>query len=150
MYIRLATRGSDYAKCKRAFIASSAPLEYPTIMAEKEARGVLFGYLSTSTKTGFIVAGPIYIDHALPPLTRGRVFIAMTDAYRLILMQSGIDRCLFWVPYTETEYLKMIRKQFGAEPFEVDVDGNYWFKYIFDPERMTEYGRKHNGIGAAN
>jgi hypothetical protein len=45
----------------------------------------------------------------------------------------------------------MIRKQFGAEPFEVDDAGNYWFKYIFDPERITEYGRKqHNGTGAAN
>jgi len=133
MIVRLATVGSEYARCKRAFSIAGLTYEYPTVMALRETSELL-GYLTTSTKSGYIVAGPLWIDPKLNRTYRGLVLMRLVEGYEKVLAASGVTRFMFWVPYSEEHYLSIIHRAIGLEPFEVDADGNYWFKRIFGDE----------------
>jgi len=135
MYIRLATKGSDYAKCSRA-APIAWPFEFPTVMAERTFKGELLGYLTTNTKSGYIVAGPLWL---LPTLTRtGKAFvlIRLMTGYENTLAINKVDRFLFFVPPGNEHYMDIIKRAMGLDPYEIDADGNYWYQRILVKETV--------------
>lgn len=133
MYIRLATKGPDYAKCSRA-APIAWPFEFPTIMAERSFKGELLGYLTTNTKAGYIVAGPLWI---LPTLTRtgkALTLIRLVTGYEKTLATTGVDRFLFFVPADNEHYQAIIKKALDLDPYEMDDSGNYWYKKTIQKE----------------
>lgn len=153
MYVRLATTGSDYAKCKRYFSIPKT-YEYPTIMVEKEKGGRLLGYLTTSTDTGYIIAGPLWLQPKLSGGTKFRVLMNIVEAYQGILAHNGIDRFLFWINIDDDVYRDQLKRAMGLEPFEIDDSGRLWYKFQFGEDQLSkgeQSGRiKYNGTGAAN
>ena len=130
MYIRLATKGSDYAKCSRA--ASLAwPFEFPTVMAERFFKGELLGYLTTNTKSGYIVAGPLWILPTLSRTGKALALIRLVTGYEKALASTGVDRFLFFVPASEEHYREIIKRALGLDPYEMDDSGNYWYKKTY-------------------
>ena len=133
MYIRLATKGADYAKCSRA-APIAWPFEFPTIMAERDFKEELLGYLTTNTRSGYIVAGPLWIDPALSRTGRGLVLLRIMTGYENTLAINKIDRFFFFLDSTQDHYLHIIDKAIGLKSFDIDADGNRWFKKMIARE----------------
>jgi hypothetical protein len=127
MHVRLATRGSDYAKCARGEPHPDG-FEYPTIMAERTEKGELIGYLTTSTKTGYIVAGPLWISPKMTGTGRGLVLLRLMAGYENVLGMNGVDRFLFWIDPSDKHYIDTIEKAIGLKAFYVDANERHWFK----------------------
>ena len=153
MFARLATTGSDYAKCKRAYSIEKR-YEYPTIMIEQEDHGNLIAYLTTTTESGYIVAGPIWIEPSMSGPGKVRIFMRMLDAYQLVLAKNGVDRFLFWVDGTDTRYIDQLRRGLGIDPYEIDEAGRLWFKIQFGEDQLLkeqeDERQQYNGTGASN
>jgi hypothetical protein len=135
MYVRLATKGTDYAKCSRA-APIQVPFEYPTIMAERELKGELLGYLTTNTKSGYIVAGPLWILDTLSRTGKGLVLLRLMTGYENTLAINHIDRFLFWISPGQEHYIATIKKAIDLDPFEVDEEGNSWFRKMIAKETI--------------
>lgn len=131
MIVKLATKGADYARCKRHF-SVAVRYEYPTVMAERDNE--LVGYLTTNTKSGYIVAGPLWIKEDLKGAFRGLVLIRLLEAYEKVLFINGVDRFLFWIGPSDEHYVATIKKAIDLVPFEIDADGKYWFKKVIEKE----------------
>ena len=137
MYIRLATTGLDYAKCAR-----SQPIawkfEFPTIMAERSLKGELLGYLTTNTKSGYIVAGPLWILPTLSRTGKALTLIRIMTGYENTLAINKIDRFLFFVSPDQEHYKDIIKRALDLDPYEVDADGNFWFKKQIVKEMVSD------------
>jgi hypothetical protein len=135
MYVRLATKGSDYAKCSRA-----APIawkfEFPTIMAERSLKGELLGYLTTNTKSGYIVAGPLWILPTLSRTGKALTLMRLVTGYEKTLATTGADRFLFFLSAEQEHYREVIKRAIDLDPYEMDDSGNYWYKKMIQKETV--------------
>ena len=123
MYVRLATKGPDYAKCVRLLPLtgnSSSLLSWRSVPLKANS----LGYLTTNTKLGYIVAGPLWILPTLSRTGQALVLMRLATGYENTLATNGIDRFLFWIGPDDTHYQDIVKRALGLEPFEIDDSGH--------------------------
>lgn len=119
---RLATTPADYRKCQALMreYREPVPLSFPTVMAERD--GELIGFLSTHTKHGAVVAGPLVIREGLRAFT----MVRLIEAYDRVMWRAGVKSYHFHVSAANAQWREQIER-FGMTPWHTDEQGA-WFK----------------------
>lgn len=127
MYARLACNGADYAKCRRAMPEWHAALTFPTIIAEKELRGDLLGFLGTTNRFKLVEAAPLYIDQDIGLFLRSRIAVKLFETYENIMRQVGIKAFHFAAEKKNKQWNNTIQTVLRQKPYE-ENHGNYWYR----------------------
>lgn len=118
---RLATSPADYKRCQ-AFMREHqppVPLSFPTVMAERD--GEMVGLLSTHTKHGAVVAGPLVLRKG-----HGITMIRLIEAYDTVMWRAGVRSYHFHVSAGNAKWRSQIERA-GLAAWREDEQGA-WFK----------------------
>jgi len=124
-HYRIAENPRDYRKCrtlaKDIGTPLDSPLQYPTVLAEREV-GVV-GFLSSRRREKYIEAGPMIVQSNRP------IFMAirLIDAYDEFLRRGGVRNYIFHVEEKNLGWLNSIREALKVEPYAIQ-DGLAWFE----------------------
>lgn len=123
MFIRLAITPEDYEMCRKAF-DDGRDYEFPTVMAGEG--DTLQGFVSTDTRQGLIICGPMWIDQSLPATRRVRLCLKMIQHYELALQGTGVTQYLF---HTTKGHMTpdAISRVIDLEPYDMDNTGDLWY-----------------------